>query len=200
MIIQSSFTDYYDYVRKTGVDKTLSYKRETVILDKRPIWHHKYYPNLMGRYRDRKWVDTDPLSLIEFCGKLYYFANTPAGIDYNKEAWEPLLQAERKRRAWDLGHWYKPPSKRYKSDAPIIVLLTEQQLRDGEIYHRTVAYANPCLSDYSFGKVVSPEKAYQELMMWFANKKLPPPIPHVDDKTMAEAKGFDKHSFRNFPK
>lgn len=57
---------------------------------------------------------------------------------------------------------------------------------------------NPRLSDFEFFRVVSTEQAYQELAMYMASVLAIPekPIPVIDDRTMAEAKGFDKHSFR----
>lgn len=197
MIIQSSFTDYYDYVRKTGIDKTLTYKRVTTQLKengREPYWHSKYVPRW-----DKEYIDISPLGVIEFCGDRYYFAKTENGVSYDKKDWGHLFEAT--KRKWHLHQdkqWFVPLNTYYKSDTPIIVLLTEKEfsIKKG-ILERVVAYENPKLADFSFGKVVSPEQAYQQLMMWFANKKLPPPIPHVDDKTMAEAKGFNKHSFRS---
>lgn len=56
---------------------------------------------------------------------------------------------------------------------------------------------NPRLADYEFFRIVDNFTAYQELCMWFGNKANPEkPIPYIDDKTMAEAKGFNKFSFR----
>lgn len=197
MIIQSPFTDYYDYTRKLGIDKSITYKRLTRQLKENgrdPYWSTKYVPKW-----DKKWIDSSPLCLIEFCGNLYYFIRTEDGFSYEDSDWEPLYKS--KMGGFHVSRrWEVPLSEHYKSDAPVIVLLTEYMTSRGESYEREVAYENPRLADFSFGKVVPAEKAYQELMMWFANKKQPPPIPHVDDKTMAEAKGFDKHSFRNSQK
>lgn len=59
-----------------------------------------------------------------------------------------------------------------------------------------------CLADVSFYKVMEPWQAYQELSMYMAGPLCTKykPIPEIDDKTMAEAKGFDKWSFRSGPK
>ncbi len=60
---------------------------------------------------------------------------------------------------------------------------------------------NPNLGNYEFFRVLDNYTAYQELCMWLGNKAAPEkPIPFIDDKTMAEAKGFDlKFSFRKDP-
>lgn len=57
---------------------------------------------------------------------------------------------------------------------------------------------NGPLKDYGFQKVFPPAQAYQELMMYFGSVLAEPEkqIPKIDDVTMAEAKGFNKYSFR----
>jgi len=60
---------------------------------------------------------------------------------------------------------------------------------------------NPCLKDYDFMRVFDPYQAFQEISMFMGNLAEPrKPIPAIDDKTMAEIKGFDKWSFRKPPK
>ncbi len=56
---------------------------------------------------------------------------------------------------------------------------------------------NACLKDLEFFRVFEPYKAFQEIAMWLGNQAEPrKPIPHIDDLTLSEAKGFDKFSFR----
>lgn len=56
---------------------------------------------------------------------------------------------------------------------------------------------NPNLSQLNFARVYDTYSCYQELLMFLANQARPEkPIPKIDDKTMAEAKGFDRFSFR----
>lgn len=56
---------------------------------------------------------------------------------------------------------------------------------------------NEILKQYEFYRIFDTNQAGQELSMWFGNLAAPEkPIPHIDDKTMAQAKGFDKFSFR----
>jgi hypothetical protein len=59
---------------------------------------------------------------------------------------------------------------------------------------------NPCLRPTEFFRVFSPPLAFQEIQMFLANQASPEKeIPKIDDKTMAEIKGFDKWSFRKPP-
>jgi hypothetical protein len=60
---------------------------------------------------------------------------------------------------------------------------------------------NACLKDLEFFRIVDPYTAFQEIAMFLGGLAVPlKPIPHVDDKTMVEAKGFDKKwSFRKEP-
>jgi hypothetical protein len=63
----------------------------------------------------------------------------------------------------------------------------------------TIDYHAP-LKFYDFMKVFPPFQAFQEINMWLSNQAVPiKPIPEIDDVTMAEAKGFDKYSFRKAP-
>lgn len=62
-----------------------------------------------------------------------------------------------------------------------------------------IAY-NALLKPFEFFRVFSPPAAYQEISMFVNNLAVPfKPIPKIDDVTMAEAKGFDKFSFRKDP-
>jgi len=56
---------------------------------------------------------------------------------------------------------------------------------------------NASLREFEFMRIKDPYTAYQELSMYLGNMAFPnKPIPKIDDKTMAEIKGFDKFSFR----
>jgi len=56
---------------------------------------------------------------------------------------------------------------------------------------------NPLLNQYHFQRVFDSYLAYQEIYMYLCNQARPiKEIPKIDDVTMAEAKGFNKYSFR----
>jgi len=63
----------------------------------------------------------------------------------------------------------------------------------------TICY-NSRLKELDFAKIFNPIKAYQEITMFMNNLAVPiKPIPKISDVTMAEAKGFNKYSFRKDP-
>lgn len=56
---------------------------------------------------------------------------------------------------------------------------------------------NGSLREHQFVRLFDPYTAFQEISMFMGNLAVPlKPIPEISDKTMAEAKGFDKFSFR----
>lgn len=61
----------------------------------------------------------------------------------------------------------------------------------------TTVTLNDILRPREFYRVFDPYTAFQELSMYMSNFAEPrKPIPHIDDVTMAEAKGFNQFSFR----
>lgn len=64
-------------------------------------------------------------------------------------------------------------------------------------YKEGFVHLNCLLRPYEFYRVLDVQRTFQELQMWMSNIAKPiKPIPHIDDVTMAEAKGYDKFSFR----
>lgn len=56
---------------------------------------------------------------------------------------------------------------------------------------------NGHLKQFEFYKVFDAYQAFQEISMYLGSMAVPlKEVPHIDDRTMAEAKGFDKFSFR----
>lgn len=56
---------------------------------------------------------------------------------------------------------------------------------------------NACLKPYEFMRIFDPYSAFQEISMYLGGIAVPQKeIPFIDDKTLAESKGFDKWSFR----
>ncbi len=64
-----------------------------------------------------------------------------------------------------------------------------------------VMFTNPELKQYHFAKMVDPFTAYQEIEMFLGGVlgSGNPPMVEIDDKHIAEGKGFDKMSFRKYP-
>jgi hypothetical protein len=81
---------------------------------------------------------------------------------------------------------------------PIVTFRSEYVLKKRTEEHYIVL--NPCLKDYGFYRIFEPYQAFQEIAMFLGNMAEPrKEIPEIDDTTMAEAKGFDKYSFRKEP-
>ena len=69
----------------------------------------------------------------------------------------------------------------------------------GNNRNKTVT-VNGCLKDLEFYQVLDSYQAYQEISMWMGNQADPGKvIPKISDEVLAEAKGFDKWSFRKEP-
>jgi len=67
----------------------------------------------------------------------------------------------------------------------------------GERYSGDVIVYNGSLKELEFFRVMDTQTAFQEIQMFLGGLAQPPKeIPEIPDKTMAEAKGFDKWSFR----
>jgi hypothetical protein len=65
---------------------------------------------------------------------------------------------------------------------------------------KVIIETNPCLRLVEFYRVVDPYTAYQALATYLGAQAQPEKqIPHVADKTMVGAKGFDEWSFRKPP-
>ena len=71
-----------------------------------------------------------------------------------------------------------------------------REWRDGK--HCDILTINPELKPLEFYRRYDCYQCYQEISMYVGGVlgNANPSIPHIDDKTMAEAKGFDKYSFR----
>ncbi|HHD78572.1 MAG TPA: hypothetical protein ENK98_02865 [Epsilonproteobacteria bacterium] len=57
----------------------------------------------------------------------------------------------------------------------------------------------PQLKKYKFAKVLAPMEAFQKLSMYLGAKNSEKEIVQIDDKYLAEGKGFDCHSFKKLP-
>lgn len=108
-------------------------------------------------------------------------------------------------RAWRKYHWEEVFAKFddysksgqhrqfFKEPHPIFVVeKSEHTYRDPS----TLTH-NAMLKPYEFYRVRDPYQAFQDISMYLGNMAEPrKPIPEISDEVMAEAKGFDKFSFR----
>lgn len=209
MRIISSFRDYYDPVQAHDADRETIFLREQKkieilhgVLQLEQRWFNSFrgfYPRVVG-----------------FCDKLYYFYrfddtvrphNKPeykieGAIQwvYNKEEMIHNLSLTRDgKEALAKKDFLKKLKlqnfnvvdipEAFKQYCPIFY--AKQKVFKDEIL------LNPILSKLTFYRIKDVATAYQEIRMWIENQAAPEkPIPYIDDVTMAEAKGFNKFSFR----
>lgn len=200
MRIVSKFTDFYDHAMAFGVESDLIYVRKTenVIIPYKEQNHAT-----IGPYNDT-------LNYIGFAGKIYPFVyyctsrgqrkyfylykewknarGTGQVKNWIKRTFEEYRKSsiQRDYDKWQNGISQKEPSvAKWFDKAPVFV------------YYKDEVVLNPCLRPLEFFRIFDPYTAYQELFMYLSNLARPlKPIPEIDDKTMAEAKGFNKFSFR----
>lgn len=200
MRIISNFHDYYDCMMKQGYDPTIVYNREMRVLESK--WKYNQLTKWPTFSINEARYD------IGFCGKIYKKLDVTllkasgsikeSFLDYDTfKSWalEHVKRASFMKESWkwsflgNIRHWFREqPTKEELArfdEAPIWV----------ESHGELVYNAN--LAACEFFRIMPTQQAYQELSMYMANKAIPmKPIPKIDDKTMAEIKGFNKHSFR----
>ena len=216
MRIISDFHDYYDCVQRDGIDKSLVYIRKTesgpILRALFPVVKDTEFHFQAHGYQ-RSYIQCSPLGAIGFAGKVYPIIF----FGYHKKHNDKLNEIAYSIDDIDK---YVDTDKRinkdlyYKNDRNTILksFLNANTLQSNFInlfmelntaifiqftsdYHPIII--NPYLKEYKFFRIMSPAQAYQELSMFWGSMAHPEkPIPKISDKIMAEAKGFDKFSFR----
>jgi hypothetical protein len=221
MRIISKFHDYYDKASAYGSDEDCVYVRHTTspLHDKCDggglPWFH--WPE---RSSPQEGVDYKQF-WIGFCGKVYYGVfKEQFGKDdevfYGQDAidqmeWFLNLGSHKKEsKYWrrfsnkfnrittsdDIrrrigGKW---PEKFKTYEAPIVVIAKYPSMRE---YKVTI---NNSLLDFSFGKVVESNQAYQQIQYYLMNDLNPGmEMPDFGDEYKLKAHGMDKSSFKREP-
>lgn len=192
MLIQSKFKDYYDYIQKDGRDVSLVYNRKEEIIEESRKWDmplESWESRLVAKDRWKLNLTRYDLFRVQFCGKVYvgsYLGGTPS---FDPAKVHIIEKAAKNGMGWQSVDLSKPFCEAY----PIAVVYPVKVAMN-KFVTRTIV--NCELRRFNFSQIMPPEQAFQELAMWHANRKEAPPIPAVPDKILAEAKGFNKHSFR----
>lgn len=205
MRIKSSFNDFYDIGQKFGQDDILYIRERKVFESPTPFKPYDYIEELQFRWYT-----------IGFCGIKYKILHELNSGRYLSKIEElDILIKEHKKHIkeayWSNTHYRYLSRKNFirkfnfeeenwrgiitslkktfsyeKYQAPIYV-----------IHPNNSIVVNDCLRPLKFYRIKDPYTAYQELHQYLSNIAKPEkPIPHISDKIMAEAKGFDKYSFR----
>ncbi len=204
MLIASKFRDYYDTVRRLGVDKSIIYKREL-----KEIEQPRAFENIKMTGRD----NLHSYYLIGFCGKTYcLIIYYPRPKMTHFEWWSPpdefyfnyddYCAANPKDDGYKWGEQYGMSIKSFYEnynnkdnlqyfldlDAPVFVY---------DIGSRLLS-VNPELKKFNFQKVVDPFQAFQKLSQFLSNELAhEKPIAPTPDKYKILAHNMDKWSFRN---
>lgn len=207
MIIISKFHDYYDGVAKTGVDTSLRYIRNKIKIEDISIpanggASHNAYINIL---------------YIGFCNKIYFTVSCLDDCKYHYYYKDEDVAAFCERRKIKYQNSIANHFKLWNEDYLINFDYTggiREQTAAKDIFEKykspifTIkAYSSPnknnlvtlndCLKQYEFYRKIEPYTAYQEIRMWLSNQAAPEKsIPHIPDDIMAQAKGFNKYSFR----
>lgn len=208
MKLISSFHDYYDCMSKHDQDRSVLFMRETKeeVLEKPHLEKTGWYrPKLGGRAH----------LVLGFCGRVYwamaqykrdittdYYASTSEFHRWmwNKEEIEAHLEKDFKPDKWNKKRW-----STWNTANEVITAAENFQypiwcVRKPDDYYKTYLTINPNLKKLNAEQIISPFEAWRELSTWHGNIAEPrKPVPHIDDVTMAEAKGFNHWSFRKEP-
>jgi len=203
MRIKSRFRDYYDCMQAYGTDDML-YIRDTkdIILKN---WHMPSYTEYIG-----------------VCGKIYplFIIDSPDYLNQRK-CWtiedcdkaSVYFNKANKKKYWDeikkyyVYSWNRKSlleqfdSTKNRLNEAYGKLFDEYKVPIFRVYRHgfndTTLQLNPCLRPLEIVRILPPYQIWQELLMWIGNLARPEkPIPKIDDRTMAEVKGFDGYSFR----
>jgi hypothetical protein len=219
MRILSKTNDYYDSARGLLYDDHIIYHRNTIDITSEYAWGNQGI-FMQPSYRfNNTGVNTFTAGVVVFCGKQYPFLN----VDAVKSKTYPYYTIEKQYITYDIKHikeiltedatgqyvmkrnmdWLDTVSK---PNNKLLSVLTERKVpyfvaHSCNKFNKNTnkIILNPILSDFKFYKVIDAYSAFQEISMYIGNDLVNDTIidvPVGDDVTLAESKGFNKHSFR----
>jgi hypothetical protein len=226
MRIISSFRDYYDCIQAQGQDMTRIYLREEKSVKLKPcygVMPHFSFSCYFGGY-DTVYIYEVLIGFCGKIYPILYLSKMSMR-DYNatlKLDNATLCQKPAQVDEWVNKNLEHRSRAAYFNKRGLLGTFTQRNIRNefakcvmgkhwdehfavAPIFRHFPSYHNKQdiiiynirLNAIGFQKIIDPYTAFQELSMWINNIALPEKeIPKIDDKTMAEAKGFDKFSFR----
>lgn len=224
MKIQSKFRDYYDGVRRFGIDPKIHYARlqrqlgrAEIIAKNLPLDALTELPHFYHTVSFNQPI----FRVVAFCGRLIpVWSTNDRGTITNYLSALQFLKACAKLRyhgAQKLVDEYE--GKRWVFPTEIRRTTIEEWrrthgLRDMTKYHKQLGApvfllevhdrnqvhceVNPILKPLGFSHIMDPETCWQELSIFIGNYLTDArEIPPVSDADLIVGKGFDKHSFRS---
>lgn len=211
MLIISDFKDYYDYIQKSGIDRKLVYERHTKFVTDHGVEIPSTFKCCRGNNRSHPSYFVTSLIVVGFCGNIYKMFGIEDKIFQTKEEVENFVEETFSERAkkcfrenlswyknhnWLIKHWVQNWFENQQIGIPQTawnIPVWKAERRAG--WRDPLFLANPILCDsINFQRIKDAQTAYQEIAMYLTAKE--PKIPAIDDKTMAQAKGFNRWSFR----
>lgn len=220
MIIRSDFYDYYDSIQKSGVDHSLQYFRKkeisTIEFPLPYLRSNRCFETILIGFCNRFYTLCFYKNYIEGTKT---FISSIEDIDkivesnLNKRQQQAYYNNKYKNFMFCNGVFYcsfvrKSFIEYFKELEEIKIRPSIELINLFSIYncpifsiensnHHQNLTINPKLSDYEFYRILDPYTCYQEISMYLGGLAKPEKeIPYIDDKIMAQAKGFDKYSFR----
>ncbi len=226
MRIISSFHDYYDCVAKQGVDQSLLYIREETAIDfvlptsnwrERNCLFSDYYLQATtcfvgGKFHTiLQWLLPNTERIEWLWVRDEQELQEEIQQRCSKDAIKHYMHSRHNYERFQYG--FKVPIRKRvieglaflenqhpfiaaaaeKHHAPILIHNHYWRTKHGKHF----ALLNGKLSNYNFQKTIDPWTCFQDIAVWLGAQASPEkPIPTIDDKTMSEAKGFNKYSFR----
>lgn len=214
MLIISKTHDYYDVVANSvGHDTSMRYIRTSKVISTDDSYTHSW----TGLGPEHHNANGDTV-YIGFCGKVYYclkvnvadrYESPRYKFIYNQEDYDiqfPKKDIKLRRYKWVkyrpkdvITNWVVDSNHLFlEHHVPIWAMYPEYGTnRWGRSANLIKTEINANLNQFEFFRVFDPFSAYQEITMFLGGMASPEKeIPHIDDKTMAEVKGFNKFSFR----
>lgn len=219
MRIISKFSDFYDGVMRTGMDKEVVYVRE-----KKDVLLKKPFDIDFSTTDSRSWsngqiVDTYKVCTVflGFCGSIYKIFTVTSDewryVFYNYEEFKTFMLNSNMGSKYDFreGNWW--PSKYYKfrnhDTSKMTELFHQFQtplfLLNHEYYYskpgKTTITLGPCLKDLKFQTIKDPYTTYQDIFQYVAGTLNKPEnkMVEISDKDKISKHGFDRWSFKKLP-
>jgi len=230
MKIISKFSDYYDVGLAYGIDKNIRFERVTKIIHEDDEDSTNDSITLEFKKNSKNYTLIIQEGLITFCGEFYPFAKVTVYlvmkhnkklvyekkstllsykkeeiVDFIEQEYASIEEIEREQKySYMLNDsldsiFYSDSSSGLVSvgEVPYYV-----DTYEGLPYQeRFVIYQLPILAKYHFFDVVPPMEAFQKLSMFLgAINSKDNNMVEIEDRYLAEGKGFDCYSFKKRPK
>ncbi len=230
MKIISKFQDYYDIGIAYGIDEKLRFERVTKVVQEDCRWGEPLSFSIFKKQKWFKiWLFFDVVGFcgeiypfihveIEGSERDEYFYDLESFEIYLKEHISSTKEIMLENIGYKFGLFGKKHSitniaKEYFSekfweykkifelyDVAYFVVESSKCVKNDTIKEMIKTILHPQLKKYRFAKIVPPMEAFQKLSMYLGAQREDTELEQIDDKILAQGKGFDCYSFKKLPK